>query len=87
MASRPAMSVGMYIALPQQTRIGFVRCRSVLCVKKKALLQEVVRNVCCLQRVFLHTTLKVASLPQPGGDVEQPQLMCKYDVIHKTRNT
>jgi len=27
------------------------------------------------------------SLPQPGSDVEQPQLMCKYDVIHKTGNT
>ena len=25
--------------------------------------------------------------PSPGGDVEQPQLMCKYDVIHKTGNT
>jgi len=23
------------------------------------------------------------SLPQPGSDVEQPQLVCKYDVIHK----
>ena len=56
-------SVGMYIALPQQTRIGFVRCRSVLCVKKKALLQEVVRNVCCMQRVFLRTTLKAACEP------------------------
>ena len=30
MASRPATSVGVYIAWPQQTRIGFVRCRSVL---------------------------------------------------------
>ena len=27
------------------------------------------------------------SLPQPGGDFEQLQLMCKYDVIHKTGNT
>ena len=26
------------------------------------------------------------SLSQPGGDVEQPQLVCKYDVIHKTEN-
>ena len=29
----------------------------------------------------------VWALPQPGGDVEQPQLMCNYDVIHKTGKT
>ena len=28
----------------------------------------------------------LASQPQPGGDVEQPQLMCKYDIVHKTGN-
>ena len=33
MASRPTMTVGMYIAWPQQTNTGSVRCRSVLCVK------------------------------------------------------
>jgi len=27
-----------------------------------------------------------ASRPQPGGDVEQPYLICKYDVVHKTGN-
>jgi len=51
-------------------------------------LQEVVPSVCCLQRVFLCTKPKTAwaSLPQPRGDIEQPQLMCKYDVIQKTGN-
>ena len=33
MALQLAMSVGVYIAWPQQTRIGFFRCRSVLCAK------------------------------------------------------
>ena len=28
-----------------------------------------------------------ASLPQPGGDVEQLKLMCKYDVIRKIGST
>ena len=32
-ASRLAVSVGLHIAWPQQTRIGFVQCRSVLCAK------------------------------------------------------
>jgi len=43
-------------------------------------LQEAVPSIRCLQWVFLR------SLPQPGGDIEQTQLMCKYDVIHKTIN-
>jgi len=30
MASRSVMSIGVYIAWPQQTRTGFVRCRSML---------------------------------------------------------
>jgi len=53
-------------------------------------LQEVVPSVRCLQWVFLYATspgLLWASLPQPGGDFEQPQLLCKYDVIYKTGNT
>jgi len=33
MASRLAVSVGVYIARPRQTRTGLVRCRSVLCAK------------------------------------------------------
>ena len=32
-ASRPAMSDGLRIAWPQQTRTGYVWCRSVLCAK------------------------------------------------------
>jgi len=52
-------------------------------------LQEVVPSVCCLQRVFLHAKLKAAyvwaSLLQPDGNIEQ--LVCKYDVIHKTGST
>ena len=49
-------------------------------------LQEVVPSVRCLQRVFLRCVWGCvwASLPQPGGDFEQPQLMYKYDDIHKT---
>jgi len=41
--------------------------------------------------VFLRAKPKAACEPHclslHGGDVEQPQLMCKYDVIHKTGNT
>ena len=33
MALQPAMSVGVCIAWPRQTRTGFVRCPSVLCAK------------------------------------------------------
>ena len=36
MASRPAVSVGVYIAWPQQMSIGFVRCRSMLSVRSLA---------------------------------------------------
>jgi len=54
-------------------------------------LQEVVQNVRCLQRIFLRAKHKAeyvwASLPQPGGEFEQPQLMCKCSVIHKTGST
>ena len=43
-------------------------------------LQEVVLSVRCLQRVFLRANPKAAyvwaSLPQPGGDVEQPISLC-----------
>ena len=43
-------------------------------------LQEIVTSVRCLQRVFLLGKLKAAyvwaSLPQPGGDVEQPTSLC-----------
>jgi len=42
--------------------------------------------------VLLHTVYSqaqccVCAALQPDGDVEQPWLTCKYDVIHKTRNT
>jgi len=44
-----------------------------------------------MQRIFLHAKPKAAyvwaSLPQPGGNVKQPQLMNKYDDIHKTGQT
>jgi len=43
-------------------------------------LQEVVPSVRCLHRVFLPAKLKAAcawaSLPQPGGNVEQPISLC-----------
>ena len=53
-------------------------------------LQEIVPSVRCLQQVFLRAKPKAACealLPYPGGDVQQPQLLCKYDVIHKTGST
>ena len=51
--------------------------------------QEVAPCVRCLQRVFLRAVYSQAqgcvwAAPQLGGDVEQPWLVCRYDVIHKT---
>ena len=54
-------------------------------------LQRVVLHDCCLQWIFIRTVSSQAqacmwAAPQLGGDTEQPWLMCKYDVIHKTRS-
>jgi len=48
-------------------------------------LQEVAPSVRCLQRVFLRAVPKAACEPHCLSltDVEQPQLVCKCDVIHK----
>ena len=41
----------------------------------------------CQAQGCVSASLNLHHQDQPGGNVEQPQLMCKYDIIHKTRNT
>jgi len=55
-------------------------------------IKKVVLCIHCLQRVFLRAVYSQAqgcmwAAPQLGGNVEQPWLMCKYDVIHNTEST
>jgi len=50
------------------------------------------RPLACLQPVLLRTVYSQAqgcmcTALRLGGDVEQPWLMSKYDVIHKTGST